>query len=293
MFNDNKNFYPTPTELIIKLYNKLDTRRQCNIVNVLEPSAGKGDILDFLNDGYKKYNLDCIEQDQNLCNILKGKKYNIIDFDFLEYSGTKFYDLIIMNPPFDNGDKHLLKAIEIMYSGDILCILNAETLKNPYSNTRKLLRDTLTRLNASIEYVQDAFIDAERKTAVEIALIHIHIENNLEVDLNIGLTQEKEPLQAYKENFDVTIAEDKITALVNRFNALKEVGKDTIINYYKNSVALEGIINLNITSSNVKETMDISNKIKLSYNAFIEQLKGSHWDIALKKFDFINFIYYL
>ena len=83
MFKDNKNFYPTPTELIVKLYNKLDKRRQSNISNVLEPSAGKGDILDFLNDGYKRYNLDCIEQDSNLVTILNGKKYNL---QFLTYT---------------------------------------------------------------------------------------------------------------------------------------------------------------------------------------------------------------
>lgn len=288
MFNDNKNFYPTPKELIKKLYNKLDKRRQINIKNVLEPSAGKGDIIDFLNNGYRNMNFDCIEQDSNLVSILKGKKYNVIDFDFLEYNGSKFYDLIIMNPPFDNGDKHLLKAIEIMYSGDVLCILNAETLKNPYSNTRKLLLEKLTKLNASIEYVSDAFIHAERKTGVEVALIHVSINNSLEADLNIGLTAEKEPSQAYKENSDVTIAEDKITALVNRFNALKEVGKDTIINYYKNSIGLEGIISLDITNSGSKEGLSIGDKIKVSYNAFIEQLKNNHWDIALKKFDIIN-----
>ena len=27
-----------------------------------------------------------------------------------------------MNPPFDNGDKHLLKAIDIMYNGQIVCL---------------------------------------------------------------------------------------------------------------------------------------------------------------------------
>ena len=40
-----------------------------------------------------------------------------------------------MNPPFSEGDKHLLKAINIMKNGgQIVCILNAETIKNPYSN---------------------------------------------------------------------------------------------------------------------------------------------------------------
>ena len=50
----------------------------------------------------------------------------------------KHYDLIIMNPPFDNGDKHLLKAIDLQKNGGaIICLLNAETLKNPYSKYKK------------------------------------------------------------------------------------------------------------------------------------------------------------
>ena len=82
-----------------------------------------------------------------------------------------------MNPPFDNGEKHLLKAIEIQKNGGaIVCLLNAETLKNDFSNTRKDLNRKLADLNAEIEFIQNAFTGAERKTNVETALVKIIIE---------------------------------------------------------------------------------------------------------------------
>lgn len=52
-----------------------------------------------------------------------------------------------MNPPFSDGVKHLLHAIEIAEKtgSEIVCILNANTIKNPYSNGRKLLLQKFSR----------------------------------------------------------------------------------------------------------------------------------------------------
>ena len=42
-----------------------------------------------------------------------------------------------MNPPFAQGEKHLLKALEMQERGGaIICILNAETIRNPNNLTR-------------------------------------------------------------------------------------------------------------------------------------------------------------
>lgn len=89
----------------------------------------------------------------------------------------KEYDLIVMNPPFSNGCKHLLKALEMQKrnGGAVICLLNAETLKNPCTNDRQDLQRKLAEYNAKIEYMQDAFLDAERKTAVEIALVKVQL----------------------------------------------------------------------------------------------------------------------
>ena len=66
--------------------------------------------------------------------------------------------------------------------GSILCIINAETLKNPYSKERKILVEKLKSYNAKIEYLENEFLDAERKTNVEIAMIYVDIpmKNNEE-----------------------------------------------------------------------------------------------------------------
>ena len=181
------DFYPTPPELTARMVAKVDTRR---VKNVLEPSAGKGDIIKGYHEArkaeYEGYaarycenatSFDCIEIDENLRYILKGQKYPVIHDDFLTFQTYKRYDLIIMNPPFSEGDKHLSQALHIglQTGGQIVCLLNAETLKNQHTMYRKNLASMLSQLNADIEYISDAFIDAERKTNVEIALIYINL----------------------------------------------------------------------------------------------------------------------
>lgn len=110
---------------------------------------------------------------------LKRKDYYVIYDDFLSFATYKHYDLIYMNPPFSTGDKHLLRAISLQeqYGGKILCILNAETIRNPYTKIRQTLMDKLNQYDATIKYYMDCFsaFDCERKTSVEIAVIAITI----------------------------------------------------------------------------------------------------------------------
>ena len=81
-----------------------------------------------------------------------------------------------MNPPFADGDKHLLKALDIQKDGGmIICLLNAETIRNPLTRVRQLLLKKLKEVDADITYVKDAFKYAERTTDVEVAVIRINI----------------------------------------------------------------------------------------------------------------------
>lgn len=181
---NNKSFYPTPASLVQKMVYKIKGHPS----KVLEPSAGKGDLVEGVSDRWKynhghKPEICAIEIDPVLQATLRGNGHKLIDTDFLAYTGPDKFDLIIMNPPFDDGDKHLLKALDIMYRGQIICLLNAETLRNPFSNERKLLVRRLEEAGAEIEYIKNAFISAERKTDVEVALINIIIDRKVEDDL--------------------------------------------------------------------------------------------------------------
>lgn len=113
-------FYPTPKSLLNRITDSLKWNK---ITSVLEPSAGKGDIADYvkekLNTPYTRYDIqiDCIEKDPALRKMLEGKEYHVIHDDFLTYHGQYHYDLIILNPPFNEGDKHLEKALDIQKNG--------------------------------------------------------------------------------------------------------------------------------------------------------------------------------
>ena len=68
------------------------------------------------------------------------------------------------------------KAIELQERGGaIVCLLNAETLRNPYTAARQLLAKKLQQYEAQIEFVDDAFRDAERKARVDVAIVRVHI----------------------------------------------------------------------------------------------------------------------
>jgi len=181
--NEELQFYPTPAAIVGKMLSGINWK---DVSSVLEPSAGKGDILEglarFIDKTRKccridvKKDVDVIELDPNLQFVLRGKGYRLIDDDFLRHNARKRYDVILMNPPFFEGEKHLLKAIMLQENGgQICCILNAETIRNPYTNSRKLLLQKLSEYGARVEFVRDAFKRSEHPTDVEIAIITISI----------------------------------------------------------------------------------------------------------------------
>lgn len=208
----NQDFFPTPPDLAQRMIDKLDFKRP--IKYVLEPSAGKLDLVKVIenkmistyksryNQSYKA-DIDCIELDDNLRSFIKGEGYRLVHDDFKTYDTMKSYDIIIANFPFSEGDKHALKAIEMMNrGGQLVFLINAETLKNPYSYSRKQLLQKLEDLNADIEYIQDGFIDAERTTGVEIALVYIDIPKTVDSSIILDKlkSEEKYTQNTYKKN---------------------------------------------------------------------------------------------
>jgi len=165
----NKDFYPTPDN-IIKLMLEGETIKDKTI---LEPSAGKGNIIDVLNQMEAKSVLFCeIEKDlQTICT----DKAKLLKEDFMSVktSDISHIDLIVMNPPFSKDLEHILHAFEVAPDGcKIITLCNSQTIENTFSNKRKELK-TLVDSFGSYENIGDCFTDAERKTAVKVGLIKI------------------------------------------------------------------------------------------------------------------------
>ena len=299
-----KDYYPTPQNIIDKMLCDLDFTV---IKSILEPSAGKGDIVEALKKKeedhnkyygkqYYQFDIDCIEADQNLQYILKGKNFRVVHNDFLTYSTMKEYDAIIMNPPFGNGCKHLLKALEMQQrnGGVVVCLLNAETLKNPCTNDRQDLKRKLTEYNAKIEFIRDAFLDAERKTAVEIALVKVQLpEVHRESFILEGLQKAQEKREYQEEENTQLIDNDFFKAIVNQYQLEVEAGIKLIKEYY----AMQPFI-LSQFGKDEKtgETIQkggciISMKVSkdgLSVNEYIKAVRSKYWMALFENKKFIG-----
>lgn len=286
------DFYPTPKELGKKMVQGIDLGF---ISTVLEPSAGKGDLIRCLAEKViaQEYrcnphtlNVDAIEIDPYIRSILKYEfggarqqeiqhilrefedrtrydyklnkevglndeekaaraqlkhesslrdkiSLHIVHDDFLTFTSRKTYDLILMNPPFSAGCEHLLKAIELLKccGGKIRCLLNAETVRNPYSAQRQLLQQYLEAYGAEVEILADAFKDAERQTDVTVALVRIDIPRpTYHSEIYSRLKEASNIEQPQTEATELTLT-DFLENIVQQFNFETDVGIALIREY--------------------------------------------------------------
>lgn len=164
-----KEFYPTPDELIETMIFGVEVSGKF----ILEPSAGKGNIVDHLKKLGAK-NIITFEKNDDLRSILTNK-CSVIGKDFFDCKPEMIshVNLIIMNPPFSNADKHILHAWTIAPEGcEIVALCNAETVLNGYTAHRNQLNQVIKNYGTATT-IKDSFSNAERKTDVEIALIRL------------------------------------------------------------------------------------------------------------------------
>ena len=297
---DNSDFYPTPEKLAGKLIAGVDWK---GVKDVLEPSAGKGDLVEAVDrmTAQHKYSensrnaamgtekaFDVIELDYNLRLILRGKGMRLVGDDFLQYRSQKRYDLIIMNPPFSAGAAHLLHAIELQQNGgQIACLLNAETIRNPYNNERKLLKKKLAEYGARIEFVKNGFRHAERKTGVEVAVIHINIPRpHRESTILEGAKKavEQDYSERRQDSNQIVIA-DEILSLIEYFNVEARAGIDFLMAYdalRPNILTGTGAYAKPMIELKVRDR-EFSGASNETINEYLRCLRYKYWNLLLDK----------
>lgn len=282
LFNIDE-FYPTPKPLIGKLLAGIDFRY---VESVLEPSAGKGDIVAAVvrcltvaheRRGYDHITVDCVEINPELQAILKAHKQLLVHDDFLTYHTHKRYDLIVMNPPFSVGDLHLLHALELAENGGkIRCILNAETIRNRYTNTRKLLWEKLNSYGAQIKFLQGEFEQAERKTSVEVALISVDIPEPKRESFIFEDLKKKSYTEVDVACHELAVG-DFVAQIVKQYEIEVEAGI-RLINEYK---AMQPYICEDIEKTAYSySTLALSlrdGKTSLSVNGYVKLVRLKYW----------------
>lgn len=315
----SSEFYPTPPELVDKMLSGLDFSR---IETVLEPSAGKGDILRGIalqenRCSYCSLDVDCIEIDANLRQILKynfsnerkqtvQEKYgsfsrehdtffangiHIVHDDFLTYESCKRYDLIILNPPFSEGAKHLYKALQMQerYGGAVICLLNAESIRNPHTRLQLEVVEKLKMYDAQIEYIENAFVSAERKTDVEIALIKVNIEREREESDIYNRMKAAEQVDEFSQR-DCTELEigDYIKAMVSMYNVEARSGLELIRQYKALSPYILTSFDKDRTINDPILSLTVIDSHHLSENRYLQKVRIKYRNALLHNKKFVG-----
>lgn len=304
-------FFPTPKAVVKQMLepwlsakdlhddsemNEVVARATLKDMLVLEPSAGSGALLKAFADlvdprgHYGRYhaneNIHCIERNPELAAILKEDDWQVVHDDFLTFETNLRYDLILMNPPFSNGDEHLLKAWDVLKEGDIVCLLNASTIKLPYTERRKRLK-SLIEAHGSVEYIGAAFRTAERPTDVEIALVRLHKQDEQatfgffdDPAFDRGDTN-KEDLRFTEDNMSTPAVNDVVKVYVEQF----QEAQAAFVEYMKARHRMERKARLFVGSYSSKlEDMlrdaTRSGSGKQQYNRFSSALQAVAWNLV-------------
>lgn len=117
-------YYPTPENIVLDMIN-IASESLSEAKSVLEPSAGIGNILNgLMNVVGDNTEVNAIEINPLFSKVLKekfGEKANVYNMDFLNYSNQN--EIILMNPPFDQGRWKLHLNHALTLSSHIFAIL--------------------------------------------------------------------------------------------------------------------------------------------------------------------------
>ena len=167
-----RDFYPTPEKVIEEMLQGHEVAGKI----VLEPSAGSGNIVGYLQKNFAKDVIAC-EINEKLRRIVESKCRVVAD-DFLTVRSedVSHIDMIVMNPPFSNARRHILHAFEIAPGGcEIISLCNSSDLNSSFYNSedQKKVIELFENYGYS-DYMGSCFTTAERKTNVSVSCIHLY-----------------------------------------------------------------------------------------------------------------------
>jgi len=287
---DIYQFYPTPKTLAARawsLFTNPNPRR------VLEPSAGRGDLLRPIHDRHVK--VDVLEINLEHHPTLREQQYTVVGTDFLKYRSPVGYSHIILNPPFNKGVEHVLHAWDLLKNGELVAIVNAETVDNPYTEKRQQLK-RLIETYGEVKYEDCAFTDPDtlRKTCVRVALIHLTKEQRLDWPDCFGDMTKDRPLDLDAEGplNELALPNSTIKNTVAAFNAAVEsmieaAKAEARANYYQSLISVKAGLDMDVFGRSESQSITYEG-LQDIINERYDTLKEQAWRTVLRASDFTS-----
>ena len=269
----DKEFFPTPLEVIEMM------GFDCNDKVCLEPSSGKGDIINYLKANGASQVL-CVEKQKDLA-ILSASKADLIGRDWFDITSEHIshVQLIVMNPPFSNAQNHINHAFDIAPDGcEIFALCNWETVSNYRGWSGNKLRERVHKYGLSIE-LGEVFKTAERTTGVNVGLVKLFKPIlNSDNDFEGFFIEEDE----HEQSAEGLIKFNEVRAVVNVYvNAVKSFDKiNTMVEQLNTTTNFIGMHNIKFSFQNDGENHHLTTK-----EAYIKLLQKQGWNYIIDKFN--------
>lgn len=147
------DFFPTPPPLALRMVQLANIKPG---EQVLEPSAGKGDIADAIRAGGGR--VDVVELSNTLRKVLEAKGHELVGTDFEAFESHEQYDAIVMNPPWSGGAdvRHVMRAYAMLKPGGRLVALMSMHASFANDKASQAFRGWMEGLGASSEKIPAA-----------------------------------------------------------------------------------------------------------------------------------------
>jgi len=277
-----KQFFPTPEDLAFEMCDK--ALIQVN-ENVLDPSAGKGDLL----LAAQKYEPTCTtyysEIDSQLALLCDAISLSIgTDTMQLTFEQLVGIQVVLMNPPFRHAREHILHIWSIAAPGTrIVALRNADNITNDVRSEKELqvLIDTYGESTS----VGSRFINSERSTPVKVEMIYLlkpEAEKSDYDGYEDYFSMEEEEL--HSDESGLPMQKNEIFEIVSRYvSALKAYDKlydqAEIVNSYANV----------FSNTRIKVILSDDDKTK-SINAYKEELQFAAWQSVFRKMNMDKYL---
>lgn len=235
----NRDFYPTPRVVVERMLLGADVSGKV----ILEPSAGKGNIISVLKEFGAKEVIAC-EINNDLAKIAAYKADRFLKEDFLKVTSEDIshIDMIVMNPPFSRDEDHILHAYEIAPEGcTIISLCNENIIRRCYTSKQEKLNKTI-ELHGRKECFKNCFKDAERRTDVDVACIWLYKPKSGENEFEDFFSLEEEPDQTQEGIQRYNYVRDMVSRYVDavsRFDTAMNAAND--INAITNTISAYSI----------------------------------------------------
>lgn len=293
---EKKSFgiFITPNSIITKLHQSIIAHLGSNvskIKNILEPSCGTCEFVNFCDSHYNDVVIDAIEYNDKVFDSIKDLKFkntvNIIKNDFIRYNPINLYDLIIGNPPYfvckktDVPEEYeefihgrpnifgvfILHSLSMLRPGGLLALVIPKSFLNSlyYSKIRNFIKETCTIVKIDDYGNLNDFIDTEQSTFGLIVQKNItscvakECDYSILFDDNYIFTDNSAEL---KELFQGSTTLEKMGLKVRTGNVVWNEHKEELTDDEDDTIL---IYNSNISKDNKLEVKQFKNDEKKQY----------------------------